>query len=393
MAQPNRSFRISRLYQAVLALSLLIFTVFLPHTDTLIAQGSQFEAGDVFRLAENDSASQQLITAGEWIEIAGFTKNDVYAAGRSITLMGMVGDDAILAGETIRISGTISDMLLSASESLVMDGSVRGDMFAAGEELRLTENTVIDGKLFMAGNDIKISGATVNGRTRIAANSVQLEGEFNDHVVIYSNDVVFGPDYRSLGDTKIVSNEELYRENLGVIPERLILEVKQPSLLPVVLFQAWFYLSMLVTGAVMIYFFKPVTGDLHRFATERFWKNTGIGFLLVILTPLMIILLMFPVITIPLALLLCTLFTVSLYLSYLAVAMMLGLQFIQWFSKGTTEMTYYWSLAVGLVLIAIINNLPFIGLFFSALLLFFGAGSFWAFAVKKYYEPVTTDGL
>ena len=392
MAHPNQSARIGKLFRAVLALSLLFFTVFLTNTDTLLGQGSRFEAGDVFRLAENDTASQQLITAGEWIEIAGFAENDVYAAGSSITLMGMVGDDAVLAGETIRISGTVSDMLLSASESLVMDGSVRGDMFAAGEELRLTENTVIDGKLFLAGNDIKISGATVNGRTRIAANSVQLDGEFNDLVVIYSNDVVFGPDYRSLGDTKIVSNEELYRENLGVIPERLILEVKQPSLLPVVLFQAWFYLSMLVTGVVMIYLFKPVTGDLHRFATERFWKNTGIGFLLVILTPLMVILLMFPVITIPLALLICTLFTVSLYLSYLAVAMMLGLQFIQWYSKEMTRMTYYWSLAVGLVLIAIINNVPFIGPFFSALLLFFGAGSFWAFAVKKYYEPVTIDG-
>jgi hypothetical protein len=211
-------------------------------------------------------------------------------------------------------------------------------------------------------------------------------------VVIYSNDVVFGPDYRPIADTKIVSTKELYRENLGQIPQRLILEVKHPSLLPMVLFQAWVYLSMLVTGIVMIYLFKPITGDLHRFATERFWKNTGIGFLLVILTPLLLVLLIIPVITIPLAILIGTLFTISLYLSYLAVAMMLGLQFIQWFSKETTTMTYYWSLAVGLILIAIINNLPVIGILFSALLLFFGTGSFWAFAVKKYYEPVTTDG-
>lgn len=389
MIDSNQTVRFIEHFRALL--TLLFFTVFLTYTDTLSAQGSRFEAGDVFRLSENDTVSHQLMAAGEWIEIAGFTENDLFAAGSSITLRGMVGDDAFLAGETIHMSGIVNDMLLSASESLFMDGTVRGDMFAAGEELRLSENTVIDGKLFLAGNDIKISGATVNGRARIAANSVRLDGEFNDQVVIYSNDVVFGPDYRSPGDTKIVSNEELYRENLGHIPERLILDIKQPSLLPIVLFQAWFYLSMLLTGVVMIYLFKPVTGDLHRFATERFWKNTGIGFLLVILTPLLVVLLMFPVITIPLALLICTLFTISLYLSYLAVAMMLGLQFIQWFSKETTGMTYYWSLALGLILIAIINNLPFIGLFFSALLLFFGTGSFWAFTVKKYYEPVTTD--
>ena len=390
MTNSNQPNRFKKFFRPLL--SLLFITVFLTDIVTLSAQGSRFEAGEVFRLAENDSSAQQLMAAGEWIEIAGFVENDLYAAGSNITLMGTVGDDATLAGETIRISGIVNDMLLSASENLVMDGTVRGDMFAAGEELRLTENAVIDGKLFLAGEEIQINGATVSGRTRIAAESVRLDGEFNDHVVIYSNDVVFGPDYRPIGDTKIVSTEKLYRENLGQIPERLILEVKQPFLLHVVMFQAWVYLSMLVTGIVMIYLFKPITGDLHRFATERFWKNTGIGFLLVILTPLLLVLLIIPVITIPLAILIGTLFTISLYLSYLAVAMMLGLQFIQWFSKETTTMTYYWSLAVGLILIAIINNLPVIGILFSALLLFFGTGSFWAFAVKKYYEPVTTDG-
>lgn len=387
MTDPIKSVRFKRFLWAALA---ILFFPYLLH-DTLTAQGSRFEEGDVFRLAENDTASKQLIVAGEWIEIAGFTANDIYAAGSNITLMGIVGDDAVLAGESVRISGIVSDMLLSASESLVMEGSVRGDMFAAGDELRLTENAVINGKLFLAGNDVQISGATVDGRTRIAANSVRLDGEFRDHVVIYSNDVEFGADYRPLGDTRIVSTKELYRENLGQIPERLILEVKQPPVLAALLFQVWFYLSMLVTGVIMIYLFKPLTTDLHRFATERFWKNTGIGFLLVILIPLLIFILIFPVITIPLAILICALFSISLYLSYLAVAMMLGLQFIQWFSKETTGMTYYWSLALGLVLIAIINNLPFIGPAFSALLLFFGAGSFWAYAVKRYYEPVINN--
>ncbi|PWN06538.1 hypothetical protein [Rhodohalobacter mucosus] len=387
MAYQSQFVRFRKLLRA--ALMLLLFSFFL--TDALTAQGSRYEAGDVFRLAESDTASQQLIAAGEWIEIAGVAENDLFAAGSSIAITGLIGDDAFLAGESVNLSGIIGDMLLSASETLVMDGSVRGDVFAAGDELRLTENSVINGKLFIAGNEVQITGATVAGRTRIAANRVRLDGVFRDHVVIYSNDVEFGPDYRPLGDTKVVSTEELYRENMGNIPEQLILDVKRPSALPMLLFQTGLYLSMLVTGVVLIFLFKPVTADLHRFATERFWKNTGIGFLLVILTPLLLTLLLFPVITIPLAILICTLFTVSLYLSYLAVAMMLGLQFIQWFSKKTTELTYYWSLALGLVLIAIINNVPFIGPAFSILLLFFGTGSFWAYAVKRYYEPVITD--
>jgi hypothetical protein len=373
-----------------LPVSLILILLFFAPV-ALNAQGSQFRAGDVYRLAQGDSVAGQIIAAGEWIEIAGYAGNDVYAAGSSITIDGNIADDAIVAGSTVTLQGTVGDMLMSASESLLMDGSVSGDLFAAGDVLRLTENGLVSGMLFLAGNDVQIEGAIVNGRTRIAANTVRLDGEFRDHVVIYSNDVVFGPDYNPLGDTKVVSSRELYRENMGTIPENLILEIQKPSAFPVFMMQLWIYLSMLLTGAVMIYLFKPVTADLYRFSTERFWKNTGIGFLLVILTPISLVLLMFPLITIPLSILIFWLFVISLYLSYLAVAMMLGMQVLGWFRSESAESAYYWSLALGLLIIAALNNVPFIGAVFSILLLFFGTGSFWAYAVKRYYEPANRD--
>ena len=378
-------------------LSLNIFPVLLTFlltafcAEILTAQGSQFKAGDVYRLAQGDSVSSQIVAAGEWIEIAGTAANDVYAAGSNITIDGIIGDDAILAGTSITLQGRISDMLLSASEKLLMNGIVEGDLFAAGDELRLTENANISGMLFLAGNEVTIEGARVRGRSRIAANKVRLDGEFRDHVVIYSNDVVFGPDYNPRGDTKVVSTKELYRENMGHIPERLILDVQKPSAFPVFMLQLWIYLSMLVTGSVMIYFFKPVTADLYRFSTERFWKNTGIGLLLVSLTPIVLVLLLFPLVTIPLSILIFWLFIISLYLSYLAVAMMLGMQVLRRFRSESAEPAFYWSLALGLLLIAVVNNVPFLGPVFSILLLFFGTGSFWAYAVKRYYEPAIRD--
>jgi hypothetical protein len=369
--------------------SLWVIADFRPSTAE--AQGSRYETGDVYRLAAGDSISRQLIIAAEWVEIAGYVNNDLFAAGNTVSVEGIIGDDAILTGKSVSLRGIVNDMFLSASDNLLIDGTVTGDLIATGNQLRFTENAIVSGRLFLAGNEINLDGASVTGPSRIAGSTVRLNGVFRDHVVIYSNDVFFGPDYRPSGDTKIISSKNLYRENMGQVPERLVLEVKQPSAFPVFMFQVWFYLSMLVTGVVLIYLFKPLTTDLHRFATERFWKNTGIGFLLVLLVPLLLFILLFPVITIPLAILICILFSISLYLSYLAVAMMLGLQFIQWFNKVHSRMTYYWSLALGLLIIAIINNLPFIGPLFSLLLLFFGLGSFWAYVVKRYPRPVASD--
>jgi len=139
--------------------------------------------------------------------------------------------------------------------------------------------------------------------------------------------------------------------------------------------------------------FRPVAEEMRRFATERFWQNTGAGFLIFLLMPLFLLLMMFPVITIPLAGLLGVLYLIVLFISYLFVAMLLGLQFILWFSKKPTPSNYYYGLALGLIIIAIMNNLPVIGVLFSLLLLFFGVGSFSGYLYVRYKQRNDKEDL
>jgi len=363
---------------------LLLFTLF--SSETALSQGSLYRSGDVVRVSSTDTLQRQLFAAGEWVEIAGYLANDIYSVGNSITIEGTIVDDAFLAGETVTMHGVVGDMLVSAAGTLIIDGQTGGDLIAAARTLRLTENGKVGGNLFVAGNEIRMEGSSVAGRTRAAARSIYLDGTFADHVVIYSSDITFGPNYYSAGETKIVSNEPIYRDNLGVIPERLTIEVRRPPFFLVLILQTWFYLSLLVTGIVLLLLFRPVAEEMQRFAKQRFWKNTGIGFLIFLLMPLFLLLMMFPVITIPLAGLLGILYLIVLFVSYLFVATLLGLQFILWFRKVTTPSTYYYGLALGLIIIAIMNNLPVIGVLFSFLLLFFGVGSFSSYLYMRYKQ-------
>jgi hypothetical protein len=227
-------------------------------------------------------------------------------------------------------------------------------------------------------------GEALDGRARLAGNSIILNGRFNRDVIIYSSDVTFGPEYSAAGGTRLVSNRPVYRENLGVIPPDLEIEIRKKSALPAFLFSVWFYLSLLVTGIVLLALFRSTAIEMQQYSAEHFWKNTGIGFLALFLIPLLILLLIIPVLTIPLAVLTGNLFVLALFISYLLVAFILGVQLLYRFKKEPSEISWYLALAIGLILIAVLNNLPFIGWIFSLLLLFFGVGSMTSYAWHKY---------
>ncbi|MGK7369087.1 MAG: hypothetical protein ACNS64_02635, partial [Candidatus Halalkalibacterium sp. M3_1C_030] len=192
---------------------------------------------------------------------------------------------------------------------------------------------------------------------------------------LYSNDVTFGNNYSASFGTTITSDETIYRENLGVVPTDLTLTVERDPIIFIIGIKILFYLSVLITGLILLRIFQNTAIDIHRFATEKFWKNTGVGFIAFIGIPLAILLLMLPVITIPLSLILLLVYVLALFTGYLLVALTLGVMGIMYFRKEPEISTYYWGLALGMIIIAILTNLPFIGFILNAVLLFFGLGS------------------
>jgi hypothetical protein len=355
-------------------------------SSALFAQGSDYRFGDNVRIQAGDTVSIQVVAGAEWIEIEGHIGNDLYAAGRQIIVDGSVEDDAILFGEVITIRGAVGDMVAGAGQTIVIDGVIGGDLIMAAREIRFTENAHVRGSVSAGAETVYFNGNRIGGAVRLAAKRAILDGEAGGHVLIYSNDVVFGDAYRDGGRTRIVSTEPIYRDNLGNIPPNLELEVRQPGIFPVLMFQVWFYLSLLITGIVLLTLFFPTASDLQRFSTERFWMNILTGFGMFILIPLAIIILIIPLLTIPLAVILSVLYGLTLFISYLMVAMILGFQFVTWFVTDPKKSTYYWSLVLGLILIAILNNVPFLGGLFSILLLFFGIGSIGRYGYERYHK-------
>lgn len=340
-----------------------------------LGQGSTYRIGSTIHINQEDTLRGNTMMAGQLLEMMGVANDDFFSASRQLILQGRVEDDAFVGGEVVSIGGEVGDMLVAAGETVIIDGIIEGDLFAVGREIQITEHAQIRGNVAVAGEHIVFKQGSVGGWFRAAGNRMELNGRINNFVELYSNDVNFGDNYRAAYSTTITSTEQLYRENLGVAPENLNLFVEEPDVWSIILVQLWLFLSLMLTGLVLIRIFQQTATDMYRFATEHVLKNTGIGLLALVGIPIAILVLIILFITLPLAVLLALTYALALFISYLLVAMVLGVTGISYFQKQPTQGTYYWGLILGMVLVAILSNLPFIGWLVNLFFILFGLGS------------------
>jgi cytoskeletal protein CcmA (bactofilin family) len=354
---------------------LFIFPLLLLLVQTAWAQPSRYQTQNVIRIAPGDTLYRNVMLSGESVEISGFLDNDLFAASRNFSMSGKTKDDAFVAAQILSVTGEVDDMLMAAGETVFIDGVVAGDLFVAGQEVVIGEHASIGGNAFIGGQSVTIEGGVIEGMLRIGGEQVRLNGMVNEATEIYSNDVTFGEAYQSIYGTTITSTETLYRENLGVIPPDLVLKTEDGNVAEMIFAQIGFYISVLLTGLILLWVFHNTAVDMTKYATERFWKNTGWGLLAFIGIPLSIVILAVLVITIPISILLGLAYLIALFISYLLVATALGVMSIVYVKGETTRSSYYYGLALGLIYIAILTNIPFIGGILNMLLLFFGLGS------------------
>lgn len=358
------------------------------------AAQSTYEMGTTVRIHEGDTLANNVITAGQMVEVMGVLQNDLFSASRHLIVNGEITDDALAAAQHIYIHGSVGDMMLGMGETVVVDGNIEGDLFAAGREVRIAGDARIGGNAFIAAASVHFEGGEIEGALRVAGAAITLDGRVGNFTEVYGGNVTFGENYASAFGTTINSNTPVHRENLGVVPPDLTIMVDQPDWWGFLLFKFGLYLSLLITGLVLIRVFKRTSTDLRKFSTEGFWKNAGIGLISFLGVPLAVIVLTIMVLTIPLAVILALLYGLALFTGYLLVAMLLGVMVLLWFRGEPAPSTPYWGLALGMVVLAVLVNLPFVGWAIHALLLFFGLGSLvrYTWIRSRSRDPETESG-
>ena len=271
------------------------------------------ESGDT--VTRRGTVADDYYAAGGTVMIDARVKGDVVAVGGTVTVGNNIGQDVTVAGGTLTIRGQVRDDVRIVGGAITIDATVGDDLLVAGGRIEVTPDARIIGNAFIAGGEIRMNG-TVDGNLSIGGGNVEIAGIVHGDVYVETDDLKLAEGARIDGNLtykspreaetspgatvrgKIsYSEKETYRANKGLIVIPLI--------------------TLSVAGIVLLLVFPNFTQAASARVSTEFWKNLGLGFAILVATPLAAILMMVVVVGFHVGLPLLFLYFIAVLIAFL----------------------------------------------------------------------------
>lgn len=165
-----------------------IFSVFclvalLTMTVTSSALAFDGRSGDTVVIKADEVISDDFYVSAQTFTLDGTIKGDLTVAAETIVINGRVEGDLFAMGQSIVINGTVTDSVRIAGAALqVGKGAViSGDLLGGGASLETKSGSTINGDLLFGGAQALLSGE-VMGDAKFGAGAVELQGPIGGDV-------------------------------------------------------------------------------------------------------------------------------------------------------------------------------------------------------------------
>ncbi|MFB6165960.1 MAG: polymer-forming cytoskeletal protein [Haloarculaceae archaeon] len=288
---------------------------------------------------------------------------------------------------------TVTGDLNAFGGSVIVRGTVTGDLNAAGGNVRIDGR--VDGNVNAAGGDVTLGpDGRVGGNFNAGASSVLVAGRIGGNAEI-------GADRITLADTARVDGNLRYDGTLvrrdGAVVGGTVSQgasVQGPVAGPFVpgwVFDVYGFLANAVLGIVLLGLLPAFSGRVTERALDEPLYSGGVSLLAMIGIPIVLALIAITIIGIPVALLGFGLFALFVWVGAVYGRIAVG----TWLLEQVDAENKWLALLVGLLALAVLTRVPFVGWLFElgAFLLGFGA---LAWTVYHRYrgrpgEPATPD--
>jgi len=339
------------------------------------AGAAEYRAGGTITLRDDDSLTTDLFAGSRYVNIDGVVEGDVYAGCEQVTVNGDVLDDVLAGCRQLEIKGRVHDMVIGFAETVRIDGEVDGDVLAFGARLLISEGAKIKGNVFTGSGELRMEGGSIGGNLSGGAGKVYLNGFVKGEVDLEAGDIDFGESYLAKGGTHLKLHKDLSAYDLKYVPDDLKVEVKRPDLFFQEFIFYWYALSLLIVGFLIVILLKNFSRDYLSYISAKTGQSLGIGFLALFMTPVAIVILAILVLTIPVSLILLACYLIALYLGIAFTALFVGDFVFSKFKKEDGSRNLYLSILVGVLIVVLLPEMPFVGWLITLLIICFGLGS------------------
>lgn len=325
--------------------------------------------GETTEVAQDEDVDHPVFLGNRAVIVNG-SVGDLFAAGETVMIKGKVGDNAFVAARRVTLAGEVDGDLFVFAESVLIEGRLGGDLYGAFEEVRVREGATVGGDLHVGGARVIIEGR-VEGRLVGAADKLRIDGYVGGDVLVAAGSIELSPDSELGGDLHYDTRAEpIIAEGARVRGEtrRVRYEDEHDSshqwnvspVPPLVLAFLGFglFLLSLIVGGLCLGLGGEGAMAPSRLLAERTAMSFGVGFLLMILVPLVATFLIMLCITAPIGIVMLVALPIATYLGTLITAESAGYWVL---GRGGRTPNVFLSLLLGLVFFHMLSYLPLVG--------------------------------
>ena len=172
----------------------------------IVCQG-QFFSGDEVVISE-PSDDDLYIGAGE-VSVEAPVYGDVVASGGTVSILDSVQYDLIAAGGILDIEGVVGDDARLSGGFVQIDGDIVDDLVVFGGTLELAAGTIVGGDVVVFGGSVNLNGE-IRGALRAFGGEIGVYGNVGGDLSATGGDITIGGD---IGGESVIAAETLVLED------------------------------------------------------------------------------------------------------------------------------------------------------------------------------------
>lgn len=246
-------------------------------------------------IIKREPIDHDFYAAGQTIQLIGPINGDATIAGQRLTVDGQVTGDVLAAGEVITINGNVLDDVRAAGRLIQINGNIGDHIVAAGETITISANTHVGSWAWLAGRRIEVFGQ-VGKELKAMGDEVIIDGVVDgpveitaERIQILDSAVIKGPVLvQSPNPPQIAKGATI----TGAVTHLPMPEIEPaPVVKAVLLAGLMFALGLILTGIVYYLLFPRFSVTAARHIEGVPLASLGLGFAVLILTPVVIVIL------------------------------------------------------------------------------------------------------
>ncbi len=318
-------------------------------------------------------------------QIDGTVDGDLIVWSQSVTVNGHVKGDILCFAQDLRVDGTVDGNVRSFSQTLSLNGAIGKNVTVSAQTMHLAGNAKIGGTLTLSAENADLDGE-VAGDVLAHASLLEINGTLRSDATIQARQLAIGPTAEIKGQMKYVGGGHPDISPNSKLAAPIITTIGKHG--PDYAHVAYYWHRTLLWGAsflfglVLLLLAPGFFTDAEK-ACEKAGPCLGIGFLLLVATPVAALIACITIVGLGLGIAILLLYLIALYSAQVFVGSWLGEKLLG-ANAGTGAALG--RLALGLAILRVARMLPYLGGWITFLVIIWGLGAM-ALATYKSLHP------